>query len=127
MNKPVLSAQLVSMLVNSYFEHLSPMFPIVSRQDFTRTPNPSPFLLYAICGIASTRRNVPREVFSAVRGMINGIIRSNDVLSDAKLENVQALVGVRGYDPLELTVYSSSSLKWATCTLNPRHRPHPLR
>lgn len=92
LNKPVLSAQLVSNLVNSYFEHMSPMFPIVSRADFTRTPNPSPFLLYAICGIAATRRNVPREVFSAVRGMINGIIRSNDVLSDAKLENVQALV-----------------------------------
>ena len=116
LNKPVLSAQLVSMLVNSYFEHMSPMFPIVSRADFTRTPNPSPFLLYAICGIASTRRNVPREVFSAVRGMINGIIRSNDVLSDAKLEHVQALVSIN--DSSRLLIISLSLHKSVTFTLS---------
>jgi hypothetical protein len=54
--------------------------------------NPPPLLLYAMAGVASTRRGVKREVFNAIRGVINGLIRNNDVLSDPSLTNVQALV-----------------------------------
>jgi hypothetical protein len=49
-------------------------------------------LLYSICGLGATRREFPRQVFAGIRGVINGLIRSNDVLSDARFENVQALV-----------------------------------
>jgi hypothetical protein len=45
-----------------------------------------------MAGVASTRRGVKREVFNAIRGVINGLIRNNDVLSDPSLTNVQALV-----------------------------------
>lgn len=37
-------------------------------------------------------RHFPREVFAGVRGVINGLLRSNDILSDARFEHVQALV-----------------------------------
>ena len=39
-------------------------------------------------------RHFPREVFAGVRGVINGLLRSNDILSDARFEHVQALVSV---------------------------------
>ena len=92
MNKPVLSAQIMSALVNAYFDHISPLFPVISKADFSSKATVSPLLLYAICGVGATRREFPREVFAGVRGVINGLLRSNDILSDARFENVQALV-----------------------------------
>ncbi|KAK4688491.1 hypothetical protein P7C73_g1636, partial [Tremellales sp. Uapishka_1] len=102
LNKPLLSAHTISLLVNEYFDHLAPLFPILSKADFTSRSNPSPLLLYCICGIAATRRKFPRDVYTGVRRVINGMIRSNDILSDARFENVQAL--------------------WETCMLSPRLR-----
>ncbi|WVR08635.1 hypothetical protein IAU60_005691 [Kwoniella sp. DSM 27419] len=92
LNKPVLSAQTMSLLVNAYFNEVAPLFPIVSRAEFAARATPSPLLLYSICGLGATRRQFPREVFAGVRGVINGILRSNDILSDARFENVQALL-----------------------------------
>jgi hypothetical protein len=91
-NKPILSAQIMSALVNAYFEHAAPLFPVISKADFISKSTVSPLLLYAICGVGATRRQFPREVFAGVRGVINGLLRSNDILSDARFENVQALV-----------------------------------
>lgn len=100
LNKPILSAQTITLLVNAYFDHLAPLFPVVSRADFTSKANPSPLLLYSICGLGATMRTFPREVFSGVRGVINGLLRSNDILSDARFEHVQALVGRKISNPL---------------------------
>jgi hypothetical protein len=72
------------------------MFPIISRTEFASKTNPAPLLLYSMCGIGSTRRDFPRELFAGVRGVINGLLRSNDILSDARMENVQALVSGAG-------------------------------
>lgn len=96
-NKPVLSAQTMSELVNEYFDHIAPLFPVVSKAEFTSKTSVSPLLLYAICGLGATRRKFPREVFAGVRGVINGLLRSNDILSDARFENVQALVSFLGH------------------------------
>jgi hypothetical protein len=90
--KPVLTAALISTLVNSYFTHIAPLFPIVNKKEFVKGGNPPPLLLYAMAGAASTRRGVKKEVFNAIRAVINGLIRNNDVLSDPSLTNVQALV-----------------------------------
>ncbi|ORX40990.1 fungal-specific transcription factor domain-domain-containing protein [Kockovaella imperatae] len=90
--RPTLNAATISSLVNADFDHIAPLFPIVLRCDFAAKTNPSPLLLYAICGLGSTRREFPRELFAGVRGMINGLLRSNDILSDARFEHVQALL-----------------------------------
>lgn len=90
----VLSSKLISSLINSYFQHVAPLFPIVAKSDFIKGRKPPPLLLYAMAGVAATRRGVSRDVFNAIRTIINGIIRNNDVLSDASIENVQALVSV---------------------------------
>jgi hypothetical protein len=92
LNRSILSGQTITHLVNAYFDHLAPLFPIISRAEFAAKANPSPLLLYSICGLGATRRHFPREIFAAVRGVINGLLRSNDILSDARFENVQALV-----------------------------------
>nr|XP_019000336.1 uncharacterized protein I203_07116 [Kwoniella mangroviensis CBS 8507]OCF63797.1 hypothetical protein I203_07116 [Kwoniella mangroviensis CBS 8507] len=92
LNKPVLSGQTMSLLVNAYFSEVAPLFPIISRAEFAAKTPPSPLMLYSICGLGATRRQFPREIFAGVRGVINGLLRSNDVLSDAKIENVQALL-----------------------------------
>ena len=88
----MLSAHTITLLVNAYFDHIAPLLPIISKVDFTSKPSVSPLLLYAICGLGATRREFPREIFSEVRKVINGLIRSNDIMSDARFENVQALV-----------------------------------
>lgn len=119
-NKSILSGQLITQLVNAYFDNLAPFFPIISRTEFATKANPSPLLLYSICGLGSTQRKFPREVFAAVRGVINGLLRSNDILSDARFENVQALVSVT---TAALLIDSSCSLKLAICT----HNPLPLQ
>ncbi|OWT38022.1 hypothetical protein J008_00838 [Cryptococcus neoformans] len=92
LNKPVLSAQTMSLLVNAYFNEVAPILPIISRTEFASKSNPSPLMLYSICGLGATRRQFPKELFTGVRGVINGILRSNDILSDARIENVQALL-----------------------------------
>ncbi|WWD20732.1 hypothetical protein CI109_105208 [Kwoniella shandongensis] len=92
LNRPILSGQTMSLLVNAYFNDVAPLFPIISRSEFAAKSSPSPLLLYSICGLGATRRQFPREVFSGVRGVINGLLRSNDILSDARFENVQALL-----------------------------------
>jgi hypothetical protein len=90
--KNPLTSKMISNLVNDYFEHISPLFPIVSKAEFVNSESPSPLLLYVMCGVAATQRGKPRDVFIAIRGIINGMIRNNDVLSDSSYENVQALV-----------------------------------
>lgn len=91
-SKAILSAELISSLVNAYFDHINPLLPIVSKLEFCKEHNPPPLLLYAMAGVASARRGLPRQVFVAIRTVINGIIRNNDVLSDSTFYNVQALV-----------------------------------
>ncbi len=93
--KSILTAELISDLVNTYFDHVNPLFPIVSKSEFCGEPNPPPLLLYAMAGVAATRRGTPKRVFDAIRTIINGIIRNNDVLSDSTFHNVQALVSYR--------------------------------
>ena len=106
--KPILTAALISTLVNSYFTHIAPLFPIVCKKQFVKGGNPPPLLLYAMAGAASTRRGVKKEVFNAIRGVINGLIRNNDVLSDPSLTNVQALVSFLPCDS------SNQSIDWAS-------------
>lgn len=89
---PILTAPLMSTLVNSYFTHIGPLFPLLSKNEFVEGGNPPPLLLYAIAGVASARRGVKREVFNAIRTVLNGIIQNNDILCEPSIVNVQALV-----------------------------------
>lgn len=90
--KYVLPPPLMSTLVNAYFDDGHEYLPIVSRRDFIDSHKPYPLLLYSICGLAATRREFPRHIFNRLRGLVNGLLRSNDILSHARIEHVQSLL-----------------------------------
>ncbi|KAF8635521.1 hypothetical protein AX17_003906 [Amanita inopinata Kibby_2008] len=93
--KPVdlrVEPEIVEQLVNAYFTEIAPILPVVTRAEFIATQNPPPILLYSICLVAATRREVPQSVFDAIRYTVNSIIKSDDVLSTASIVNVQSLL-----------------------------------
>lgn len=92
LDKYVLPGNVMSQLVNKYFDTQLKWLPIISRAEFLASSTPHPLVLYAICAVASTSRDVPRHVFNRLRGLINGLLRSNEILSHARLEHVQALL-----------------------------------
>ncbi|KAH8106811.1 fungal-specific transcription factor domain-containing protein [Cristinia sonorae] len=83
---------IVEKLVNSYFTEVAPMLPIVRRNEFVAASPPPAVLLYSICMIAATRREVPQAVFDSIRYAVNAVIKAEDVLSTPSIVNVQALL-----------------------------------
>lgn len=110
-------AEMLERLVNHFFEDISPIFPVVTRHEFLSLENPSPLLLYSICAVASTRRSIPRGVFSSLRTIINGIIRANDVLSDTSLVNVQSLLILALVGDLHVSVGAGGAVGAASVRL----------
>ena len=44
-----INRDMLEKLVNSYFDQIAPIFPVMSRGDFTSGGHPPTLLLYAIC------------------------------------------------------------------------------
>lgn len=82
----------VEMLVNAYFNDVAPLLPVITREEFLSTSPPQPILLYSMCLVAAARREVPQSVFEAVRYAVNGLIKTEDVLSTASIVNLQSLL-----------------------------------
>ncbi|KAI0636701.1 fungal-specific transcription factor domain-containing protein [Trametes polyzona] len=83
---------IVEQLVNSYFTDVAPMLPVVTREEFIASNPPPPILLYSICLVAATRRDVPQPVFESIRFTVNSLIKAEDVLSTASIVNMQSLL-----------------------------------
>ncbi|KDQ18055.1 hypothetical protein BOTBODRAFT_155106 [Botryobasidium botryosum FD-172 SS1] len=116
MPKPVetrMERGVMEKLVNSYFKNIAPLFPVVTAAEFLASPSPPPVLLYAICCVAAAARDVPQRVFEALRAATNAVIRSEDVLSNASVVNVQALLilGMCG-DCHSTSVHNAMSAAW---------------
>ncbi|KAL4254047.1 hypothetical protein ABKN59_002483 [Abortiporus biennis] len=93
--KPVdmrIERDVVQSLVNAYFEDVAPLLPVVTKEEFLATNQPPPILLYSICLVAATRRDVPQAVFDSIRYAVNTMLRQEDVLSTASIVNVQSLL-----------------------------------
>lgn len=87
-----LDPEVVQQLVNAYFKDISPTLPIITQAEFLSNPSPPPILLYSMCLVAAARREVPQSVFDSIRYAVNGVIKTEDVLSTASIANVQALL-----------------------------------
>lgn len=87
-----LAGDVAEKLVNSYFEKIGYLWPVVTKSEFLHLSQPPPLLLYAMCGVAALDRNVPREVLSAVRIGLNALFRDNDILSNSNALTVRALL-----------------------------------
>ncbi|KAH9857171.1 fungal-specific transcription factor domain-containing protein [Lenzites betulinus] len=93
--KPIdlrIERDIVEQLVNAYFTDVAPMLPVVTRQEFIESNPPPPILLYSICLVAATRREVPQQVFESIRYTVNSLIKAEDVLSTASIVNMQSLL-----------------------------------
>lgn len=82
----------IEKLVNSYFTDVAPLLPVVTQAEFLSNTNPAPVLLYSMCLVAAARREVPAKIFDSLRFTVNNVIKTDDVLSTASIENVQALL-----------------------------------
>ncbi|KAI0647332.1 fungal-specific transcription factor domain-containing protein [Trametes meyenii] len=93
--KPIdlrIERDIVEQLVNAYFTDVAPMLPVVTREEFVASNPPPPILLYSICLVAATSRNVPQKVFESIRYTVNSLIKAEDVLSTASIVNMQSLL-----------------------------------
>ncbi|TKY89459.1 hypothetical protein EX895_001990 [Sporisorium graminicola] len=87
-----LAGDVAEKLVNTYFEKIATLYPVVTKSEFLHLSPTPPLLLYAICGVAALSREVPREVRGAVRMTINALFRENDFLSSSNTVTVRALL-----------------------------------
>lgn len=87
-----LSLATLQNLVNIYFESVAPLFPFVTRREFLANASPPPQLLYAICGVAAARRDIPEATFCALRKMINAVMVKLMVAIEPSRTNIQTLL-----------------------------------
>ncbi|KAF8660606.1 hypothetical protein AX16_001585 [Volvariella volvacea WC 439] len=93
--KPVdlhIERDVIEKLINAYFNDVSPLLPVITREEFLANPNPPPILLYSMCLVAAARREVPQSIFDSIRFAVNNVIKVDDVLSSASIINVQSLL-----------------------------------
>ncbi|QRV85818.1 Fungal specific transcription factor domain [Ceratobasidium sp. AG-Ba] len=108
-----LERETLQSLVNTYFREIAPTFCVVTREEFVRSPAPTPVLLYSMCAVAATSRNVERGVFDALRNALATVMRNEDVLSVSSVANVQALLilSMNG-DVHSVSVPNATSAAW---------------
>ena len=87
-----LAGDVAEKLVNTYFEKVATLFPVVTKSEFLHLSPTPPLLLYAICGVSALSREVPKEVLGAVKMTINALFRENDFLSSSNSVTVRALL-----------------------------------
>ncbi|SJX64547.1 related to ASG1-activator of stress genes [Sporisorium reilianum f. sp. reilianum] len=87
-----LAGDVAEKLVNTYFEKIATLYPVVTKSEFLHLSPTPPLLLYAICGVAALSREVPREVRGAVKMTVNALFRENDFLSSSNTVTVRALL-----------------------------------
>lgn len=100
-------------LINAYFRDVAPTFCVITREEFVRSPAPTPVLLYSMCAVAASSRRVDRGVFEALRGALTTVMRNEDVLSVSSVANVQALLilSMNG-DTHSVSVPNATSAAW---------------
>ncbi|EKC98861.1 hypothetical protein A1Q2_06832 [Trichosporon asahii var. asahii CBS 8904] len=87
-----LDENIMTNLINSYYEYDHQFLPIIPRDEFIASGKPHPFLLYCMCAVASCKSDFPRSVFTRMRGMVNGLLRANEIMSNPTIEHIQGLL-----------------------------------
>lgn len=82
----------IEKLINAYFTDVAPILPVVTKSEFLSNHSPPPILLYSMCLVAASRREIPQTVFDSLRHAVNSLIKVEDVLSTASIVNVQSLL-----------------------------------
>lgn len=79
--------------VSSYFftTHAT-QFPIVSRADFLGTERPTALLFNCICAVSALSHHVAPAILRTLKSSIRSHLRSEDVLDNSTIANIQALL-----------------------------------
>lgn len=88
----VIPAAVAEQLVNYFFTSLVHLYPIMSREDFLSTVPLSPLLFYAICGVSAMNRKVDPQIRKAIREVMLGMHRHNEILAQSDLSTIQSLL-----------------------------------
>ncbi|CEH13583.1 hypothetical protein PSEUBRA_SCAF13g01932 [Ceraceosorus bombacis] len=108
-----LAGDVAEKLVNTYFERIGYLFPVITKSEFLSQTPPPPLLLYAICGMAALSRETPREVLGAVKMTLAAFFKENDLLSNSSIHTVKALLIMSLHSDLHgLTNVSSGTRCW---------------
>ncbi|KAL0574331.1 hypothetical protein V5O48_007613, partial [Marasmius crinis-equi] len=83
---------MLQQLVNAYFTEVAPLLPVITKSEFLAHATPPPILLYSMCLVTAARREVPQQVFDSIRHTVDTILKTDDILSNASVVNVQALL-----------------------------------
>ncbi|WRT63193.1 uncharacterized protein IL334_000096 [Kwoniella shivajii] len=96
--------EVVNRLVETYLVHISPLIPVVTRQDM---PEVTQTLCHAMAAVAAARRNCPKEIFDCLNYIVTQEMYEQDTMSDPTRQNVQTLLVTCLVD--ELALQSSSA------------------
>ncbi|ODN73332.1 hypothetical protein, variant [Cryptococcus amylolentus CBS 6039] len=91
--------EVVNRLVETYLSHVSPLLPIVVREDIETAEQ---HLIHAVATVAATRRNCPKEIFDCLKYILKQEMLGLDVFSDTTRQNAQVLLVTCMVDELAL-------------------------
>lgn len=116
-------------LVNSYFEKIATLFPVVTKSEFLHLSPPPPLLLYSICAVAALSREVPKEVLGAVKMTLAALFRENDLMSVSSNVTIRSLLIMSLHSDLHgSTAVQSGTRMWnrtGTVSYNPQSGKEP--
>ncbi|WWC67325.1 uncharacterized protein I206_101233 [Kwoniella pini CBS 10737] len=91
--------EVVNRLVETYLVHISPLLPIVIREDM---PEVTQTLCHVMAAVAAARRNCPKEIFDCLNYIATQEMYEQDTLSEPNKQNVQTLLVACLVDELAL-------------------------
>ncbi|WVQ84270.1 hypothetical protein IAT38_006422 [Cryptococcus sp. DSM 104549] len=81
--------EVVNRLVETYLVHVSPLIPIVLREEMSEA---SLLMTHAMAAVAAARKNCPKEIFDCLQYILKQEMYEQDTLSDPTRQNVQILL-----------------------------------
>lgn len=97
-------------LLNYYFTTHSEHYPIISKADFVSTGSPTTLLFNVLCGISALSHHVSPSILRTIKSTLRQTLRSNDILDNSSIPNIQALL-IYSYCG-ELEKSSAASKTW---------------
>nr|XP_019048188.1 hypothetical protein I302_01953 [Kwoniella bestiolae CBS 10118]OCF27118.1 hypothetical protein I302_01953 [Kwoniella bestiolae CBS 10118] len=98
--------EVVNRLVETFLVHVSPLMPIVTREDM---PEVTQTLCHAMAAVAAARRNCPKEIFDCLNYIVTQEMHEQDTMSDPSRQSVQTLLVTCLVDELALQNGAASS------------------
>ncbi|KAK8844790.1 hypothetical protein IAR55_006640 [Kwoniella newhampshirensis] len=81
--------EVVNRLVETYLVHVSPLMPILLREEMGEA---SQSMIHAMAAVAAARSNCPKPIFDCLRLIVKQEMHEQDTMSNPTRQNVQTLL-----------------------------------